>query len=139
MKLTRTSFYLLSFTWGLPLTLWGCLVALVLLLRGEKPQRFGWAWYFRAGSSHWGGMEGGPFFVRDRSADEAINYHEYGHAIQNCLFGPLMIPLISLPSAIRYQYRRRRQRRGRRLPAAYDAIWFEGQASRLGRRYMPPR
>ncbi len=137
MRLNKTSFYLLSFTWGILLTLWGCFLSLVLLLLGKRPKRWGWAWYFQLGGRAWGGMECGPAFIRDTGSGERINDHEYGHAIQNCIFGPFMIPLVSIPSSLRYWYRRIRQKRGKRLKTAYDAVWFEGQATRLGRKYSP--
>jgi hypothetical protein len=52
------------------------------------------------------------------------------------VFGPLFIPLVAIPSATRYWYRRRlRKAYGepilKKLPS-YDSVWFEGQATRLG-------
>jgi hypothetical protein len=34
-------FYLLSFTWGLPMTLVGCVVSFILLSLGYKPKKYG--------------------------------------------------------------------------------------------------
>jgi hypothetical protein len=44
-----------------------------------------------------------------------------------------MIPVISLPSFLRYWYRRIivKINKNKKLPP-YDSIWFEGQATRLG-------
>ncbi len=134
-RINRTAFIILSFTWGLPLTIFGALMALVLLLLGKKPERCGWSVGFRAGGKNWGGIEGGFFFVCDEREGGAIAAHEFGHAIQNCVFGPLMIPLVTLPSAVRYWIRRARSARGRAQEKSYDAIWFERQATRLGRSY----
>ncbi|MBQ3404113.1 MAG: hypothetical protein IJG63_01685 [Oscillospiraceae bacterium] len=134
MKLNKTTFYILSFTWGLPLTLIGCLLAAAMLISGHKPRRCGWAWYFTAGE-YWGGMEGGPFFIRDRCSSEHITCHEYGHAIQNCFFGPFMLLLVTIPSGVRYWYRRLYRRWGRAIRSEYDRVWFEGQATRLGIKY----
>ena len=45
----------------------------------------------------------GLMFVRDRKSwGSELNQHEFGHTFQNCLFGPLMLFLVSLPSATRY-------------------------------------
>jgi len=44
-----------------------------------------------------------------------------------------MLLLVNLPSTIRYWYRRNADRRGKQLKREYDDIWFEGQATRLGR------
>ncbi|MBQ1476352.1 MAG: hypothetical protein IIZ21_03615 [Firmicutes bacterium] len=136
VRLNKTAFYLLSFTWGLPTTLAGCLTAAVLRLTGKHPQRFGWCWYFEVGS-HWGGCSMGPFFFKQKEPSRHICIHESGHAIQNCWFGFFMPFLVSIPSSIRYRVHRYKRRRHKPLPP-YDAIWFEGQATRLGRMYFAP-
>ena len=136
VKTNKALFYLLSFTWGAPMTLLGCLVAAVLLLFGKRPQKWGYCYYFEVGK-HWGGTELGIFFIKDRSDSRHIKNHEHGHALQNCLWGPLMIPFISLPSFTRYWYRRLRQKLDKnvKLPP-YDAIWFEGQATAWGTKFI---
>ena len=51
-------------------------------------------------------------------------------------FGPSEI-LIQLASAIRYWYRELKYyRKGLRPPKEYDSIWFEGQATRFGYKYL---
>ena len=64
-------FYLLSFTWGLPLTLVGCVVAIVLLITGHKPKKWGYCYYFEIGKN-WGGLELGPFFLVNKDASNHI-------------------------------------------------------------------
>ena len=123
-------FYFLSFTWGLPLTLAGLLTALALTLCGKKSRRWGWCRWFAVGH-HWGGLEFGPIFLTDREAPERLRNHELGHAMQNCIFGPLSPLLINIPSAVRYWIFRLRGRWEN-----YDRIWFEGQATRLGTELM---
>lgn len=132
--LTAFPFYLLSFTWGLPLNLAGFFVMLFCLLTGHPVRRFGWCIYCEVGK-RWGGCEFGVFFLKDRESGRPICEHEFGHAIQNCLFGPLMPFLICLPSSTRYWARRIGKRFGHPPRKPYDAIWFEGGASRLGARY----
>lgn len=61
-QMSKTQFYILSFTWGLPMTLIGCLAALVLTMAGFKAQRWGYCYYFEIGS-RWGGCELGLFFL----------------------------------------------------------------------------
>ena len=134
MKLSRPAFYLLSFTWGLPLTLCGCFVAAALRLSGKKPERFGLCRSFRVGKTGWGGLELGPFFLRDHDSGDELSAHELGHGIQNCLLGPLMIPLVSIPSAVRYHIRRKRG-----ITSGYDDIWFEKTATKLGKKYLSGR
>lgn len=127
-------YYILSFTWGLPLTLVGLLVGLVLIVLGYKPKRFGWTFYFEIGKN-WGGVELGLIFICSEGSSSRIKAHEFGHSIQNCFFGPFMLFVVSIPSAIRYWYREYQYRRGIRNLPPYDSIWFEGQATQLGEWY----
>ena len=62
MKINKFWFWFLSFTWGLPMTLIGCFVALVLILTKHKPKKWLYSYYFEVGKN-WGGFEMGPFFV----------------------------------------------------------------------------
>ena len=126
-------FYFLSFTWGLPLTLAGLLVTLFLLITGHKPKKWGYCWYFDIGKSYWGGLELGPCFLKDKSDSTHIKNHEFGHGLQNCVFGPAMIFVVVIPSACRYWYRELKYYRNLKLPPTdYDDIWFEGMATRWG-------
>ena len=132
--LSRKKFYLLSWTWGLPLNLLGGLVALCLLLLGYSPKRWDYCYYFEIGHN-WGGTELGMFFLTQKGSHPLIKCHEQGHGIQNCYWGFLMPFVVSIPSAIRYWYRMiiswLDKERYRKL-APYDKAWFEGQATRLG-------
>lgn len=132
-KVTEPVFYALSFTWGFLYTFAGLITALLMLITGHRPRKWGWCWYFETGKKNWGGAERGFIFLKDRSpANERLMNHEFGHAIQNCIFGPLMLPLVTLPSTIRYWARRIQTKRGKSPRTAYDDIWFEGQATRIG-------
>ena len=132
----KSTFYLLSFTWGLPMTLVGCIVALCLLITGHKAKRWGYSWYFEVGEN-WGGVELGAFFLTDKTTSTHTKNHEFGHGIQNCYFGFLMPFIVCIPSAIRYWYREimERAKPHKALPP-YDSVWFEGQATRLGNYYI---
>ena len=132
-NLTSPVFYTLSFTWGFIFTLTGILTAIPLLLSGHKPKRWGWCWYFEVGKKDWGGADRGIVFLKSKvPASERLMNHEFGHALQNCVFGPFMLVLVSLPSTIRYWIRRISEKHGRMPKTGYDDIWFEGQATRLG-------
>ena len=134
-KIPKPIFYLLTFTWGLPFTLLGLAAALFLLLGGHKPKKHGYCYYFEVGEN-WGGINLGLFFIVNKGSTAAIRSHEHGHAVQNCYLGPFMIPVVALPSLIRSRYRAHlTEKKGvdaRTLPP-YDSIWFEGQATRLGK------
>lgn len=131
-------FYLLSFTWGLPMTLIGCVVAIVLLATRHKPKKWGYCYYFEIGDN-WGGLELGPFFLTGKISSDHTKNHEHGHGFQNCFFGFLMPMIVSIPSAARYWYREWLVRSGRKkyseLPD-YDAVWFEGSATKIGTEFM---
>ena len=124
-------YYFLSITWGLPLTLIGALISLTLIIAGYKPRRWGGCIYFNVGE-RWGGCELGLFFLTDKSDDEQIKNHEFGHSIQNCYLGVIMPFVVSIPSAVRYWYREIRERTGLKNNTSYDSIWFERWATRLG-------
>ena len=137
--ISEREFYLRSFTWGLPVNIGGAVVALGMLATGHKPKRFGSCICFEAGKN-WGGGSLGVFLFTCRNASRRLMEHEHGHSIQNCFYGPLMPFAVNLPSTTRYWYRRVVQKMfpGRTLPP-YDSVWFEGEASRLGREFMKNR
>ena len=137
-KFKAVWFWLLSVTWGLPVTLYGVLCAIALLLTGHKPKRFHWYIYFEVGKE-WGGVNAGCFFVVSKDNDLYMRQHESGHGLQNIMLGVFMPFVVCIPSVIRYWYREYLVRVKKRdywsLPP-YDSIWFEGWATRLGQKYF---
>lgn len=129
-------FWLWSCTWGCLMTLVGAVVALGCLVTGHKPHLFHQNVYFRFGTGGWG-FNAGPFFFLSKDCGESLHMkqHESGHGLQNLIFGPLTPFLVAIPSCIRFWYREWVVSSGRKksseLPA-YDAIWFEGTATRWG-------
>ena len=128
-------YWFLSLTWGLPMTFIGLLVALVLLVTGHKPHRFGYTFYFKVGKG-WGGLTLGAVIIVSHDCSSSTISHEYGHTVQNLIFGPFEL-FIGIASAARYWYREIKRKRD---PACYlppyDSIWFEGQATRLGLKFL---
>lgn len=131
-------YWFMSLTWGIIMTTIGLLTALVLMMIGYKPKRFGPTFYFEIGSG-WGGLELGPIFLTGKNGSYHTCCHEVGHGIQNTLWGPLMPFVICIPSAARYWYREwiyhKDKQKYRDLPD-YDAIWFEGQATTWGKKLV---
>lgn len=131
-------FWVVSWTWGLPMTLIGAIIALCLLTTGHKPYRFHYFIYFEVGEN-WGGLECGCFFIMSRGGSLHIKQHESGHGIQNVILGWFMPFVVCIPSAVRYWYRKHLVRTGRKksyeLPD-YDSMWFEGWATHLGKKYF---
>ena len=139
--MNKSTYYLLSWTWGLAMTLIGLIVVSAILLYGlitkkqYRLKRHGWSFYLNVGKS-WGGLELGMFFLTDSKDSVSTKWHEFGHSIQNCYWGPIFLFVICIPSAIRYWYRELKyNRKGIKCPTAYDSIWFEAEASSLGRLY----
>lgn len=130
-------YYLLTFTWGIFMSLVGGLVALQLMILGYKPIKNHYGLVFIIGTG-WGGVNLGPVSIVNSNPSQHILDHEFGHSVQNCYLGPFFLFLVALPSMVRYWYReylvRVKHKKYSELPE-YDAIWFEGGATRLGEKY----
>ena len=135
MRANKQLFYFLSFTWGIIMTSVGIVVALCLVVTKHKPKKHGWCYYFEVGKKGWGGVNLGIVFLTEPNPSAHTKNHEHGHALQNCIWGPLMPFVISLPSAARYHMRKFKRKRGEKL-GEYDSAWFEGQASVWGDKFM---
>jgi len=124
-------FYVLSYTWGILTTIIGLLISFGLLITGHKPNKYYWVHYFKL-KENWGGFSVGNTFVRDTTSNDNINEHEFGHTMQNTLFGPFAIFLCFIPSIIRYFLFRKAQKKG--IPTKdYNSIWFEASATDCGK------
>ena len=134
-SISKTVFYILSYTWGLPMTLVGHLVELVMFLFSHPSRRYVCCREIVVGHG-WGGCTVGRTILRADDA-ESVLPHEHGHAVQNCFFGIFLPFIVCIPSASRYWYREfmKRTGKGGKLPP-YDSIWFEGQATHLGRGFV---
>lgn len=128
-------YYILACTWGIIMTLLGCLITLVLLCCGRKPHKYHRVYYFKI-FEWWGGVEMGLMFIRDKRSNESVSKHELGHTYQNALLGPLFVFLVAIPSAIRYWYR---ELTHKKLTTSYDDMWFEGCATDLGTEIITQR
>jgi hypothetical protein len=134
-KIEKVSFYvgywLLSLTWGALMSAVSLVVFLGAWVMGMKPERYYCGIHFRP-KTNWGVS----FGWCQLSCDSSIDAHEFGHSLQNCLYGPFWIFLVGLPSCIRYQIWDWQIAHGKR-PASdwstkYGNAWFEHQASEWG-------
>lgn len=130
MPKTRKVYYILSFTWGLPMNIVGAIVAGVLYILGNKPTWYGWNLCFEL-PVHFG-LSLGIFFIAPINGSIHTKNHEHGHSIQNIWFGPFNIGAVCLPSATRYWIRELKEKKGIPITTEYNDIWFEGQASNSG-------
>lgn len=116
MKINKPLYYILNCTWGCIMTLIGAVVTLALLCVGKKPQKHAGCTYFNVGKS-WGGMELGCFFLTDSNDSTHTKNHEFGHSLQNCLWGPLFPFVVCIPSAIRYWLREFKTQKSKKIYA----------------------
>ena len=137
----RILFYVLSLTWGALLSIPGLIIIAVLAIQGKVHCYHG-RLYGIIGDN-WGGFNLGCVFLVSRVAARDTSYgnhtraHESGHGLQNMILGPFMLFIITIPSVIRYWYRNWMFKHNADKPLpSYDAIWFEGQASALGVKYV---
>jgi hypothetical protein len=124
----------LNLTWGLPMTLVGYIAKTILKFAGFKLKQWGGCVWFEIGE-HWGGVSLGMVIITCKDATEETLNHEFGHSIQNAIFGIFFPFVVAIPSAARYWKRIADEKKGKILEP-YDAIWFEGQATMLGNKYI---
>lgn len=100
--ISRVLFYLIQFTWGLPVNLISGIIYLILKNK-FRTERFENA-FITYIPGNWGGLSLGLFiFIADGREDEwtkNTRIHEYGHTIQCLLLGPLYWIVVALPSAV---------------------------------------
>lgn len=146
-------FWVVSLTWGIIMTSIGLLITgalnlvkLIGKLLGHnltiKTHKNGCSLITEVGGN-WGGVELGAVALCGNYAKKSPTWfehtrkHEFGHAIQHLIFGPLFIFIVAIPSASRYWYQRIMQKKGKSFPANwYDSIWFEGGATAWGTKYV---
>lgn len=117
------------------MTLVGLITAFALVCLGNKPKRYGYCLHFVVGKN-WGGLNLGLVILTDNNPTEHTKAHEHGHALQNCLYGFLMPFVVAIPSAIRYWHRELNCRKGIYPETAYDDVWYEGQATNWGTKFI---
>lgn len=142
-KITGVVYWLIQLTWGALLTIPGLLITgfIILFLKG-KPHKNGFSYIVEIGGN-WGGLEIGAVALCGSYSQkdgpcynpewfEHTRKHEFGHTVQQLIFGPFQI-FIGIASAIRYWYDRlEKKHKSERGPEWYDSIWFEGTATRWG-------
>ena len=142
-------FWVVSLTWGIIMTSIGLiatgslnLVKLIAKLFKKdlkiKTHINGCSLITEVGGN-WGGVELGAVALCGNYSKSSPSWfdhtrkHEFGHAVQHLIFGPLFIFVVAIPSATRYWYKRIMESKGKYFEYDwYDSIWFEGGATRWG-------
>lgn len=131
MNIHKNWYYILNCTWGLPMTALGMVATIILMALGFMPKQDKLTYYFLI-PGHWGGITIGACIIICEETEYLLN-HEFGHTIQNAVFGILM-PFIGLASLTRCVVRNIQQKNGKQL-TPYDSVWFEKQATEWGTNY----
>jgi len=129
----RWLYYLVLFTWGLPIVLFGLLVSFGLLIakifnHKIKFFKFGWIYGIKIGADYWGGFSAGITFLRDQKSNDRLSMHEFGHTFQ-LILGIFALFLIYIPSIYRYWIRTIKPNKKFK---PYDSFWGEDSASVCG-------
>ena len=126
-----------QWTWGLPQTLAGLVMA--IKYRRCPRKRVGGA-LATLHDGNWGGVSLGMFiFVPqglrpERESD--ILAHEYGHTFQSALLGPLYLIAVGIPSFLWANLPRNVKKRSvRHIP--YESHYPENWAEHLGHKHFP--
>lgn len=126
---------ILSLTWGIVMTAIGGVVAVALIMSGKRPFKYGGCWFFRVGKKPWGGLNLGLVSLISPHSSGVTMRHEFGHSIQNAIFGPFAIFAIYIPSFLRYHWFNFRRKLGLGN-GDYYAAWYEHDATELGEKYI---
>lgn len=132
----KLMYYIIQWTWGLPMNILGLLAFCVLTSIGCPCHRYRKAICI-VFPKKFGAISLGMFMIRSAGHPESCS-HEYGHSIQNMKWGWLFPFVIGLPSLIRSQARNFYYSwiygKTRKSLKPYDSIWFEGEATDLGKK-----
>ena len=134
-------YWFVQLTWGSLMTVIGLFASLIAIvfLKG-KVHKNGLSFIVEVGGN-WGGVNFGAISLCggytttciDLDWFEHTRRHEFGHSLQNIIFGPLHPFIVAIPSAIRYQIFNYNYSHNKPNPS-YDAVWFEHTASTWGHR-----
>ena len=124
-------FRLWQWTWGFPQTLLG---AVLYLIYRKCPHEL----YHGAVVTHWpmGGSLGvGMFLFLGKHTDPTVRprvlVHEYGHAVQSLILGPLFLPIMGIPSFLWCNLKSCKKAR-KKKGISYYSFYPESTANRLG-------
>lgn len=124
-------FRLWQWTWGIPQTLLGAV--LYLVYRKCKHERFHGALV-----THWpiqGSLGVGMFLFIGHSRNDdqrkQLLVHEYGHAVQSLILGPLFLPIMGIPSFLWCNIKPCKKLR-KEKGVSYYSFYPESTANRLG-------
>lgn len=136
-RMVRIAVQVLLFLWELPQNLAGVIVLLAVMLKkrvkhiefdrnrcfiqSDVGVSLGWFVFWTLG------RESGSFALPAYNRE-----HEFGHSIQSRLLGPLYLPVVGVPSALRALYARRYRKKRKSAWTRYYLGFPENWADTLG-------
>lgn len=131
-------YYILNLTWGLPMTILGYILTLILWPFTCERKHYNYIFgnhlvFGRVNNSSWGFSVGTCFFTSLGGYQYSeLKKHEFGHTCQNAILGPFQLFLVLIPSVVRYWRRAHCAKKGIALKTGYYDIWFERSATDIG-------
>ncbi len=129
-------FYLVQWTWGLPVNLVGGIAYLICTkIKKRRHSRFGYSYIVYLPWKS-GGLSMGLFiFMRDNHPKKEWTYntriHEYGHTWQCLMLGPLYYLIVALPSVIWCNFFQKYREKNN---VSYYKLYCEAWANKLGQK-----
>lgn len=121
-------FRLWQWTWGFPQTLLGAILYLV-------HRKCDHELFHGAVVTHWpvrGSLGVGMFLFLGKCSDPSqVLVHEYGHAVQSLILGPLFLPIMGIPSFLWCNLKPCKKLR-KEKGVSYYTFYPESTANRLG-------
>ena len=118
-------YYFLQWSWGLLENIVGFIVFLVMIK--NKHFKYKKCIATMMSDKYGGSFSLGMFIFVSETNVNTMN-HEYGHTIQNNMFGILKPFIVSIPSVVRFWWK---SLVSHKWDDYYD-IWFENHASKIG-------
>ncbi|MDR1630241.1 MAG: hypothetical protein LBS36_08545 [Oscillospiraceae bacterium] len=128
-------FYLVQFTWGLPVNLFG-LIGFLFAKPFCRQERFCNCYITYVNRKNFGGVSIGMFvFINTKREGQWMQntrIHEYGHTIQCLLLGPLYWLVIAIPSFVWCNFFEGYRRKNN---LSYYDLYCEGWANIWGQKW----
>ena len=120
---------IIFFTWCLPQTLLGLIIYIIFSLckKISKKETYKLATVIRLDAKF--GVSLGKFILLGNNYKDITIKHEYGHTLQNFIFGPLYLLAVGIPSIIRNIISRFNKNIAMNYYKAYPENW----ADKLGK------
>lgn len=131
LPISTESFYLFAFTWGLPITLLGCLCSLAAMACGKKPYKYGHCIFFNVFKSN-RTYSLGIFVFAGEDAGLYSKRYANGRCIQQAIFSVFSISVITIPQIFRWILLKTKRATHYTKTAMFDNIWYNGQAYQIG-------